>query len=1515
MTQFAVSSSRTPTCAPYAGLSRGAALRGANAAAPAHTKSKLRFPCVTRLQHFPDKSLSSPWYRPSTGVYTGSSQSFTLASQNFVRDDFAIRTKEWIAKRAGYVCSNPECGCATVGAAKGDDSFANVGVAAHITAAAPGGPRYDPALTPEQRQDQSNGIWLCQNHAHLIDSDTTYFSVEKLRQWKREAESRSASQIFASSRRQVADTAVLALEATVQALVDRLGLPPQDDIESVTERAIASGLADLAAFRRAPGWPQHPLALNLRVADGPSEPAFHVSRLAAAIQTFREIAVVAPPGTGKTTTLLQAAEALLSETKVPAVFLPLGEWSAQTNSFFASLVRRSAFRNLTERHLALLAYHGRLVLILDGWNELDATARHRAAAELSRLRRDFPQLGLIASTRRQALDLPVSGLVVTIDLLTEEQQLTLAREMRGEQGARLVDQAWRTSGIRELIAIPLYLAALLTRIPDGRLPTTKEEVLRLLVEEHERSAEKAAVLRDRLFGFHPEMLTALAVDATSAANTAISDDRARSVIRRVEDELLASGQISSSPQPTVVLDTLVSHHALTRSATAGGVVSFQHQQIQEWYGSFHVEKLMRAAFAGDNVRRELLRADVLNVFPWEESVLFAIERISREPLGDETTAATILLALPIDPMLAAEMIFRSSTAVWLRVKDAVIAFVDRWHAASRVDRAVRFMITTGREEFSAKLWPLISSSDLNICLTALRAAKRFRSSTLGPNAEQDLRRLPPEIRKAVLSEIALASGFDGMELAVTVAKADANSAIQVAVIESLHFRRADRHVLEILTAAKDDVWNALAQHGHIDDLPDDATRARLRAERERQFREETNPLTRLGLLLRPNNSAVSIGTAIAEVIEADDFPINNQYAVVTLKHAFDRFPEEVRSALLRRLAAGRELPFHTDEFLIDAPIMDEGPIAGMAIDPDSPPRVAGVAVTIVGPKTVGDMIDRLVSLSDISRQQTGGDRRASAEAPLTLLRRIASTRITSLAEAAIRRGDTTSPRLIAQLAELLARHGNDESRKAPLLANGELARKLIALTRWWVETLLISKESTRYQLAQVGVLIGRLMSSDLMGDLKKLLDADLARWRAAKDAFRNSGGRLTIEQRSEAAHSWTLQYRQAFERIAGEPVGHLMQAYLEDIDFGFDAALVLRAVYDREQKVPPPDWTKPWPDLSGVRARRASRGAAKATEHSSSHADCIFAAIERLIGPDSDTARQMLAIRMGRVAISMPHGDQRSTIDRLLAVPVPIRAKRELLAALVLDGEVIGTDMVMSGVEAWIEDAKAHTWQFRDGLWEIQGWLELLPFTERPETTIDGVDRVMNALPHPDEMRQVVSALIAAPTEDAEQILGQLLKLHPQLVSNHEWAEALIRRGTARGTLMIIDLVIDGTLGDGRGGLDRWWISRQLAALARSNNEIKSALMNKHGEVGDKRSRDLIESALAELGGTDCLHAMIRSYASSGRSFDGTLNMAIRNAAINQEPVIGWPGAFEMRPTSLAEVRKDLFAMLSGTTS
>ena len=104
------------------------------------------------------------------------------------RDDFSQKTIDTLCERVGGKCSNPNCRRETKGPHSNPQKRVSIGEAAHITAAAEGGPRYNPDLTPEERSSIENGIWLCRSCVRLIDSDERVYSIELLRMWKYAAE-------------------------------------------------------------------------------------------------------------------------------------------------------------------------------------------------------------------------------------------------------------------------------------------------------------------------------------------------------------------------------------------------------------------------------------------------------------------------------------------------------------------------------------------------------------------------------------------------------------------------------------------------------------------------------------------------------------------------------------------------------------------------------------------------------------------------------------------------------------------------------------------------------------------------------------------------------------------------------------------------------------------------------------------------------------------------------------------------------------------------------------------------------------------------------------------------------------------------------------------------------------------------------------------------------------------------------------------------------------------------------
>ncbi len=108
------------------------------------------------------------------------------------RDDFDEKIKILLAKRVGFVCSNPSCGVSTIGPSITNELAVNyIGIAAKVYSASPdNGPRANPKLSSEERKSITNGIHLCSKCANLIDKNKGIdFPAAILLDWKKQAES------------------------------------------------------------------------------------------------------------------------------------------------------------------------------------------------------------------------------------------------------------------------------------------------------------------------------------------------------------------------------------------------------------------------------------------------------------------------------------------------------------------------------------------------------------------------------------------------------------------------------------------------------------------------------------------------------------------------------------------------------------------------------------------------------------------------------------------------------------------------------------------------------------------------------------------------------------------------------------------------------------------------------------------------------------------------------------------------------------------------------------------------------------------------------------------------------------------------------------------------------------------------------------------------------------------------------------------------------------------------------
>lgn len=1425
-----------------------------------------------------------------------------------MRDDFSRATKDLLAKQAGNRCAHPHCGKPTSGADRDGAGTINIGVAAHITAASLGGPRYDPALTIEQRKDSSNGIWLCQDHAHAIDADDGGFSADTLRTWKRQAQARSFQALMAGMAGANLGRGFPLDEGDGVDIRHRFNLAVDEDLVALKAGLLAAGSEDVAAFRRTRYWSETAIELKLHLKNDADTESFSVRELAVTTEAFNEIVILSPPGSGKTTTLLQLTEAIIVRRGAVASFIPLDDWSTQPRTLFESVLERQAFRPYRQDHLRLLAYTGELTLVLDGWNQLDDASRRRARNELERLRRDYPRLSIVISSRNLSVAVPFATTVVVIEPLDHAQQRQVASALRGEDGETLLEEARAISGLRELVSVPLFLNAILRLSPGRRLPTTKEGVLAAFVEQHNQVANRTETLRNATLGHEQDILADLAAEATRTANTSLPDGSARACVLATQRRLMDEGQISSYslPQPMMVLDALIADHSLVRSMGNPGGYSFQHQQFQEWYASFAVENTMRSMAAGDAAAAEQLAIAFLNVRPWEESILFACERMTTGTDTDlDAVSKTIIRCLSIDPMLAAEIIFRAPAA-WGCVEHEVTGFLNRWHQPGKVDRAVGFIVNSGRSEFAGMLWPLLAESEHRRHLDVSRAGRRFPPSLL-PDVDTRLATLKESTRAEVLGEMVDRGGMEGALTAASLAQADSSVRVKKEVVESLYWNGADQQAARVLQDGPPELWHELASRHPLTGIHNLAVAARMKVERRAAFERLQKPGQRLHFLLNGGVDGIDTEQEVFRLLADPKLELRASAADHALHQAYERYPSVVASALVRRIEQGLEIPFRTQLLVQEQHIVtDEEPISGMVNDKAIDDNSRRNAASIAGPVSIGRLIDEQLTLvALVASDPASRERLAKQQRFLEEL--VVAAPYSSLVTAVLRRASTVDRRQIVLFSYLLASHrGQDFAIRPPAILDEEQKAQLIDTLSLWVPIMVDAPDSTRAELAELARAIGSLADARLVAPLDQLLSEDLRRWDISRAAFVASGYR---DKTSDARHSWANWYQRAFIAIGTERAKNLLIKRLSNPHFGVEAASALMQLWEQRHPVTTPSiFSRTFLREMTVRRGRRLRELTPAPEALS-----ILDTVRSLLEGGSED-EQLHAFRLAVAAFRMPCGDIITLASQLLRLPVPLTLKRDLYISLALAGERLPAESIQACISALFGEAEAKPWMLGDNHSALFGWLELLAFSERPAAMLDEVAALEQPyLKQPYQLRGLLAALGASAEPDVEDVLLHFSKLIPGLVRQHEWLAALRNIGTASSGRTLLQLLNDGAF-DESGRPDIEPLSACLAKLAQTHLEFRAEMLGLLDHVEEGVLASAIEHALLMLSDTESILSLVHYYARTERSSDG-LYMSVRKVAVDERPHTQFSGAFTLFPVPVDDLRKRLFSLASTEAS
>jgi hypothetical protein len=711
------------------------------------------------------------------------------------RDEFPKLVKEILARRVGYLCSL--CYVSTTGPTTDPNKSSITGVAAHITAAAVGGPRFNRHLTPEERRAASNGLWCCANCGKMVDDDTLRFTDEKLREIKAIAEH------AADVRRNLA-------ERHYHELIKA---------ESITRVA---GLGILRGWRETYHYEQsHLVELDLAEINDASSPyqIWNIAKLVAGLKRGQKLIVQGRPGTGKTMTLLQAAQSMSQDSTAPVpLVVAVSSWAPSGRHLSAYVEELLAAHGVERADVPRLFHTGRLALLLNGWNEAPESSLPNAERLLKEFDVNYPGTPILLTTRatrsRPAL---VGETVLDIRPLSRARKIQMIRAAGLPNPDTVIAQVSGRLSLDRITDTPLFLAVALRLVRSGvELPETRSGLLQQCIAEVENHDEHRPFLNAApCHGFQGEYLAAIAVAMTHRGRTTLPPTEVEAAIADCNRRLCDAGHLSHHGSSSAIADTLVRHHLLVLSTSGDGSHTFVHQQFQECFAAVWLLDRIRELTASNSAPKILqFQQEILNLQQWGESMGFAVENLVAS--GAEDTAATLIRwTMPVDLLAAAELAGLGGPALWASIGRELCPALRRWHSrqgTSHQKCAMAAMVATGSPDFADILWAKLEAADEQEFFGPLRAYPLFRTSCLGPGWQERILRLSECRQKIFLSEMGRQSGSEELDFARHVAVSSASIAVKNKAIEMLVERRLGTESIGLVQSAEFGPWNLDTYH-------------------------------------------------------------------------------------------------------------------------------------------------------------------------------------------------------------------------------------------------------------------------------------------------------------------------------------------------------------------------------------------------------------------------------------------------------------------------------------------------------------------------------------------------------------------------------------------------------------------------------------------------------------------------------------------------------------------------------
>lgn len=1277
--------------------------------------------------------------------------------------------------------------------------------------------------------------------------------------------------------------AVVDREMVVTLLRERFGTAisaPPGDLPDALEMGRRAAALELEGFRdQALAHLVDPL-FTIDKGDGQSsgERAVHLDAVEAELRASRSLVVVGEPGAGKSSALGQIAVTLFAQPGLVPIVRSLPSLALYKTPIVSQLCGKGSFAGFFEAHFATLARSAQIVLLLDGWNELNPEQRLWAWSELEALRRDHPALLLVIATRAGTASPFSHATTLAIQPFDRDRQLATAARLLGSAGHDLVIRARAIPALRPLLRTPLFLAAILDQGAAGNLPADRETVIAGLVSGAGGTPVRSEQLRLAFDGQQGNFLRTVADQLMNAGTTFIPEATLLPAIGETAGDLRVRHLLMQPVSPQAVLDMLISHHLLVGIGAPGErTISFQHQLIQEWFASHRIEAII--AGQGHDVIDAAVRSLIDAPF-WSVTILFAVDRLSRSGSAQGTLCTLILITLGIDPFLAAEMFVRTKDGLDGSLDQDIVAFAERW-VEEDPQRAKLFMLATGLNQFADRLWSTLEQNG-ELAFGFHRTDRRLPMTALECEWDRRFPKLASQTRRVLLVDLVEQGDPASLALSLRAAAKDRSADVVSGVIDYLDFRDERAALERLLDGLQKSIWLELVRGRMPDNLTDRHRTVWQRYRRKRFKHAEGLEWINLALEFDCAEPAKLIDAALN--LKSDSHWSSYQLE----QRLFERYPADFQAALLARLLQDRSLPYQAWQYLIDAQPKEQVALLKIALAKDGQFHRRQLAAHLLGPDAVAGLIDHMMSCA--------GSRDALRSAETLEIRDVLrSVRIELLVPDVLSR-DAEDASHAAVFASILADwRGPDEERHFAV-ASGDLPT-LVRRVKDWSALLLAQPDLRRHDLAELARVICRLGDVALLPGLMAMWDRDRTQ-QAEERAERTTnpyGPRA-----NDAIMGYGNQYRAAALAIGGEAVIADMIVRLDDPECEHDAAIVLGQLLEIDPVKRGP-MGPTMDDLATRHAQLLERRASVPHPVAARLADRI----DKLVAlADIDSVTR--AFQLAGPLTLMNYGNRGPSLLALIEAGKDNGLLRDFCKAFAERGEPLPAHIVRHGITNGVIALAAMKWVHDNDYWQVEDWLRLIAFADDAQAALPSFDELPPELLRPHRLRDLVYKIGFSISETAVDALVELLRRSTELF-NDGWPAALARIGSAKAGHALLDAVVSVNE-DGNGGWDTYTLREALTAAVAQHDEVRKRAMALLGDTRHQGKQALLADALAQtMNEQDAMLLLGHAAKPGGALIARVLIGRLEHAAVSRLPIEGASNMFELEGAPLPRLRQLAF--------